>query len=117
MQETVLKKIVQDKAVWLAERQRQQPLSSFQNEVKPSTRSFYHALQGARTVFILECKKASPSKGLIRNDFDPAAIAGSISTTLLRFRSSPTRNISREALISCPSSAPLLLSRCCAKIL
>lgn len=76
MQETVLKKIVQDKAVWLAERQRQQPLSSFQNEVKPSTRSFYHALQGARTVFILECKKASPSKGLIRNDFDPAAIAG-----------------------------------------
>ncbi|KGT88939.1 indole-3-glycerol phosphate synthase [Erwinia typographi] len=76
MQETVLKKIVQDKAVWLAERQRQQPLSSFQNEVKPSTRSFYHALQGARTVFILECKKASPSKGLIRDDFDPAAIAG-----------------------------------------
>jgi indole-3-glycerol phosphate synthase/phosphoribosylanthranilate isomerase len=76
MQETVLNKIVQDKAVWLAERQQQQPLSSFQNEVQPSTRSFYHALQGARTVFILECKKASPSKGVIREDFDPAAIAG-----------------------------------------
>lgn len=76
MQETVLNKIVQDKAVWLAERQQQQPLSSFQNEVKPSTRSFYDALQGARTVFILECKKASPSKGLIREDFDPATIAG-----------------------------------------
>lgn len=76
MQETVLNKIVQDKAVWLSERQQQQPLSSFQNDVKPSTRSFYHALQGARTVFILECKKASPSKGLIREDFDPATIAG-----------------------------------------
>lgn len=76
MQETVLNKIVQDKAVWLNERQQQQPLSSFQNDVKPSTRSFYHALQGARTVFILECKKASPSKGLIREDFDPATIAG-----------------------------------------
>ncbi len=76
MQETVLNKIVQDKAVWLAERQLQQPLSAFQNEIKPSTRSFYHALQGARTVFILECKKASPSKGLIRQDFDPATIAG-----------------------------------------
>lgn len=76
MQETVLNKIVQDKAVWLSERQQQQPLSSFQNDVKPSTRSFYHALQGARTVFILECKKASPSKGLIRQDFDPATIAG-----------------------------------------
>lgn len=76
MQETVLNKIVQDKAVWLNERQQQQPLSSFQNDVKSSTRSFYHALQGARTVFILECKKASPSKGLIREDFDPATIAG-----------------------------------------
>lgn len=76
MQETVLNKIVQDKAVWLSERQQQQPLSSFQNDVKPSTRSFYHALQGARIVFILECKKASPSKGLIREDFDPATIAG-----------------------------------------
>lgn len=76
MQETVLNKIVQDKAVWLAERQQQQPLSSFQNDVQPSTRSFYHALQGARTVFILECKKASPSKGVIREDFDPATIAG-----------------------------------------
>jgi len=74
--ETVLSKIVQDKAVWLAQRQQQQPLASFQNEIEPSTRSFYHALVGARTVFILECKKASPSKGLIREDFDPATIAG-----------------------------------------
>jgi len=76
MQETVLNKIVQDKAIWLAERQQQQPLATFQNEIVPSTRGFYHALQGARTVFILECKKASPSKGLIREDFDLAVIAG-----------------------------------------
>jgi len=74
--ETVLNKIVQDKAIWLAERQQRQPLASFQNEIEPATRSFYHALSGARTVFILECKKASPSKGVIREDFDPAAIAG-----------------------------------------
>lgn len=76
MQDTVLATIVQDKAVWLAARQQQQPLATFQDEIKPATRNFYHALQGARTAFILECKKASPSKGLIREDFDPATIAG-----------------------------------------
>ncbi len=42
----------------------------------PTQRNFYDALAGTRTAFILECKKASPSKGLIREDFDPAAIAG-----------------------------------------
>ena len=76
MQGTLLEKIVQDKAQWVEARKAQQPLASFQNDVQPASRSFYHALQGARTVFILECKKASPSKGLIRDDFDPAAIAG-----------------------------------------
>ncbi|WP_114193726.1 bifunctional indole-3-glycerol-phosphate synthase TrpC/phosphoribosylanthranilate isomerase TrpF [Edaphovirga cremea] len=74
-QETVLHKIVRDKAVWIAARKEQQPLASFQNEITQSERSFYHALKGARTAFILECKKASPSKGLIREDFDPSAIA------------------------------------------
>lgn len=76
MQETVLNKIVQDKAVWLEARKAQQPLASFQNDVTPASRNFYDALQGAHTVFILECKKASPSKGVIREDFDPATIAG-----------------------------------------
>ncbi|CAM3556146.1 bifunctional indole-3-glycerol phosphate synthase/phosphoribosylanthranilate isomerase [Rouxiella silvae] len=75
-QETVLHKIVRDKEVWVAARKEQQPLASFQNEIKPSQRGFYHALQGARTVFILECKKASPSKGVIRENFDPVEIAG-----------------------------------------
>ncbi len=73
--QTVLAKIVADKAIWVETRKQQQPLASFQNEVQPSTRHFYDALQGARTAFILECKKASPSKGVIRDDFDPARIA------------------------------------------
>lgn len=73
--QTVLAKIVADKAIWVEARKQQQPLASFQNEVQPSTRHFYDALQGARTAFILECKKASPSKGVIRDDFDPARIA------------------------------------------
>ncbi|NCH99593.1 bifunctional indole-3-glycerol-phosphate synthase TrpC/phosphoribosylanthranilate isomerase TrpF [Cronobacter malonaticus] len=74
--ETVLAKIVADKALWVEARKAQQPLASFQNDVVPSTRRFYDALQGTRTVFILECKKASPSKGVIRSDFNPARIAG-----------------------------------------
>ncbi|WP_313047875.1 bifunctional indole-3-glycerol-phosphate synthase TrpC/phosphoribosylanthranilate isomerase TrpF [Atlantibacter subterraneus] len=74
--QTVLAKIVADKAIWVEARKAQQPLTSFQNEIVPSQRHFYEALRGARTVFILECKKASPSKGVIRDDFDPARIAG-----------------------------------------
>jgi len=74
-QETVLHKIVRDKEIWVAARKEQQPLASFQNEITQSQRSFYHALQGARTAFILECKKASPSKGTIRDNFDPVEIA------------------------------------------
>ncbi|MFY9993527.1 MAG: bifunctional indole-3-glycerol-phosphate synthase TrpC/phosphoribosylanthranilate isomerase TrpF [Leclercia sp.] len=73
--QTVLAKIVADKAIWVEARKQQQPLASFQNDVVPSSRRFYDALQGARTAFILECKKASPSKGVIRDDFDPAQIA------------------------------------------
>ncbi|SFM95351.1 indole-3-glycerol phosphate synthase [Izhakiella capsodis] len=76
MQETVLNQIVCDKAAWIEARKVRQPLVSFQNEIVPAMRSFYDALSGNRTVFILECKKASPSKGVIRDNFDPAAIAG-----------------------------------------
>ncbi|TVP12371.1 bifunctional indole-3-glycerol-phosphate synthase TrpC/phosphoribosylanthranilate isomerase TrpF [Shewanella sp. MSW] len=42
---------------------------------KTSDRSLYQALSAKGAGFILECKKASPSKGLIRKDFDPVAIA------------------------------------------
>lgn len=57
MQQTVLDRIVRDKTDWLAARQQQQPLASFQHEIVPATRNFYEALKGARTAFILECKK------------------------------------------------------------
>ncbi|EMY0634342.1 bifunctional indole-3-glycerol-phosphate synthase TrpC/phosphoribosylanthranilate isomerase TrpF [Providencia rettgeri] len=75
MKATVLQKIVDDKASYLIERKSKQPLSAFIDEVQPSQRSFYNALSAKRPVFILECKKASPSKGLIREDFDPEVIA------------------------------------------
>ncbi|WP_294892391.1 bifunctional indole-3-glycerol-phosphate synthase TrpC/phosphoribosylanthranilate isomerase TrpF [uncultured Gilliamella sp.] len=72
---TVLKKIIEDKQLWLAEQQAKNPLANFKSKVVPSDCDFYQALTQPKTVFILECKKASPSKGLIRDDFDPATIA------------------------------------------
>ncbi|MFA0086416.1 bifunctional indole-3-glycerol-phosphate synthase TrpC/phosphoribosylanthranilate isomerase TrpF [Vibrio sp. E150_011] len=73
--ETVLAKIVEDKRVWVEARKQSQPLASFQAQLEPSDRHFYDALSTGKTVFILECKKASPSKGLIREDFDLDYIA------------------------------------------
>ncbi|KGY12150.1 indole-3-glycerol phosphate synthase [Vibrio tubiashii] len=71
----VLAKIVRDKYRWVAERKESQPLETFKAELAPSDRSFYSALKQDKTVFITECKKASPSKGLIRDDFDLDYIA------------------------------------------
>ncbi|MCE0492702.1 bifunctional indole-3-glycerol-phosphate synthase TrpC/phosphoribosylanthranilate isomerase TrpF [Vibrio salinus] len=71
----VLAKIVADKRVWVEERMKVQPLDSFQSQVTTSDRSFYDALKSDSTAFILECKKASPSKGLIREHFDLDGIA------------------------------------------
>lgn len=71
----VLAKIVRDKYQWVEARKQTQPLDEFKAGLTPSDRSFYDALSGEQTVFITECKKASPSKGLIRDDFDLDYIA------------------------------------------
>lgn len=74
---SVLTRIITDKQNWLANQQQTQPLSSFQHQITPSERDFYTALASNRPAFILECKKASPSKGLIRPEFDIERIAQS----------------------------------------
>ncbi len=73
--ETVLAKIVADKRIWVDARKAKQPLESFIDTLSHSDRSFYDALAKKEPAFILECKKASPSKGLIRDDFDLDYIA------------------------------------------
>ncbi|ART81716.1 bifunctional indole-3-glycerol phosphate synthase/phosphoribosylanthranilate isomerase [Oceanisphaera profunda] len=75
MLSTVLGKIVADKKIWVRERKVSQPLSGFEAKLTPSDRPFVAALEAKSPAFILECKKASPSKGLIREDFNLDAIA------------------------------------------
>ncbi|KAF7773739.1 indole-3-glycerol phosphate synthase / phosphoribosylanthranilate isomerase [Pseudoalteromonas citrea] len=66
----VLEKIVDDKRIELTQRKIDLPLAAFRDKVEPSSRDFFAALATKGTQFILECKKASPSKGLIRDKFD-----------------------------------------------
>tara|TARA_R110001583_G_scaffold81253_2_gene216985 strand:- start:12527 stop:13936 length:1410 start_codon:yes stop_codon:yes gene_type:complete len=75
LQDTILGKIVDDKIEWVKQRQTQQPLIQFKDQLVDSDRHFYEALDQQESVFILECKKASPSKGLIRPEFDVDLIA------------------------------------------
>ncbi|MBU2878223.1 bifunctional indole-3-glycerol-phosphate synthase TrpC/phosphoribosylanthranilate isomerase TrpF [Aliiglaciecola lipolytica] len=66
----VLEKIVANKREELVQRKLDLPLSSFKDNLTPSDRSFYQALSKPNAGYVLECKKASPSKGLIRDDFN-----------------------------------------------
>ena len=66
----VLEKIVLNKKREIAQREIDLPLTSFIGGLAPSDRSFYNALAQPNAGFVLECKKASPSKGLIRENFD-----------------------------------------------
>lgn len=51
------------------------PRAQLERQLTASTRSLYDALKTPGSSFILECKKASPSKGLIRADFHPVQLA------------------------------------------
>jgi indole-3-glycerol phosphate synthase len=57
-------------------RRKQVPLAALKDRAlfHVPTRGFGQSLRGGRRI-IAEVKRASPSKGLIRNDFDPVAIA------------------------------------------
>ncbi|CAA0367824.1 bifunctional indole-3-glycerol-phosphate synthase TrpC/phosphoribosylanthranilate isomerase TrpF [Alteromonas mediterranea] len=66
----VLEKIVADKREEVAARKDALRLESFKADLVPSEKSLFAALSEPNAGFIFECKKASPSKGLIREKFD-----------------------------------------------
>ncbi|QCI22141.1 bifunctional indole-3-glycerol-phosphate synthase TrpC/phosphoribosylanthranilate isomerase TrpF [Buchnera aphidicola] len=70
MKETILEKIIKDKKDWIKFRKNKQPFITFKNNINKETRDFYSSLKEKNPVFILECKKQSPSLGVIRNNFD-----------------------------------------------
>ncbi len=64
---SVLENILKDKLLEVSALKKNHALPI---NITPSDRDFKKALLEKKTSFILECKKASPSKGLIRKDFD-----------------------------------------------
>lgn len=72
---SILKNIVAQRRQTVAEFAQQFDLTALATQLTPSTRSLAEALATPQASFILECKKASPSKGLIRADFNPVSLA------------------------------------------
>lgn len=75
MAASILETIVARRRERLAELALDYPEATLRARLVPSDRSLAAALAKPRSSFILECKKASPSKGLIREDFHPVEIA------------------------------------------
>ena len=79
----VLKKILKRKSEEIAERSKRQSQTELldQATAMPSPRGFVTALRdklaAGKPAVIAEIKKASPSRGVLREQFDPAAIASS----------------------------------------
>lgn len=76
----ILDQIIADKRLEVEQRQEQQPLDLLKDKVRGlgKCRNFYQAVikKNPRGLNVIaEVKKASPSAGLIRTDFDPVVIA------------------------------------------
>ena len=75
----ILEDIVSHKRQEVAKMQQELPLASLRQQLNaaPTVRNFLTALQSNsnQPSLIAEVKKASPSRGIIRADFDPVAVA------------------------------------------
>jgi len=83
MAKTILEKIVAAKRVEIAQAKQVRPEQLLREQLAaaPAPRPFFQALAASGPIrLIAEVKKASPSAGLIRADFDPVVIAQTYET-------------------------------------
>jgi indole-3-glycerol phosphate synthase len=74
----ILQKIVENKREEVARQKEILPLGELRKMLadRPPTRDFEGAIRNRDCAIIAEVKRSSPSKGRIREDFDPVGIAG-----------------------------------------
>lgn len=72
---SILEQIARQKSEEVAQAKKTNPLNTFINEALEPQRDFVSALRHPGPAVIAEIKKASPSKGVIREQFDVAEIA------------------------------------------
>ena len=74
---SILERILESKRAEVAAAKRARPDVEARAGAASAPRDFVGALRAKRPAVIAEIKRASPSKGLLRENFDPAAIAKS----------------------------------------
>ena len=72
---SILDRIAAHKQLELQKAKQQKPITSFSDVVTAPVRDFVAALSATNPAIIAEIKRASPSKGVLRENFDVATIA------------------------------------------